>query len=226
MNKSLLCVTLGISFACVSCRMLGLAYVGHPPYAGYPHAQTSPYSAYQPYPAYQPQQAHQPPVNYGHTQAQPIPSIATTAATATPLKNSSRYSSFDLGYPKIKTAPYTIWGIRHRPMSPQQALNYKATGICSIYKGGPQNAISEKPPASMVTAAHKTLPLPCVVKVTNHKNGRTIYARVNDRGPFTPGRILDISTKGGELLGFSKQGLTTVTVEVMSVGDGKLKVRK
>ena len=74
-----------------------------------------------------------------------------------------------------------------------------------------------------ISAAHKTLPLPCVVKVTNLKNGKSLKMRVNDRGPFIPGRIIDVTPRAANKLGFKSQGLTRCRVEVVSVGDGKYK---
>ncbi|MFM2242839.1 MAG: hypothetical protein RLZ97_1694 [Verrucomicrobiota bacterium] len=72
-------------------------------------------------------------------------------------------------------------------------------------------------------AAHKTLPLPCVVKVTNMENGKSVKCRVNDRGPFIGDRIIDLSPRAAKKIDFYDQGLTTVQVEVLSVGDGPYK---
>jgi rare lipoprotein A len=74
-------------------------------------------------------------------------------------------------------------------------------------------------------AAHKTLPIPCVVKVTNLKNGRSTKVRVNDRGPFIRGRMLDVTKPVADDLGFTRQGLTQVRIEVLSVGDGAYRMR-
>lgn len=74
-----------------------------------------------------------------------------------------------------------------------------------------------------LTGAHKTLPLPCLVKVTNLGNGRSLKVRINDRGPFIPGRILDVTPRAAKKLGFYDQGVTDVRMEVISVGDGSYK---
>ena len=74
-----------------------------------------------------------------------------------------------------------------------------------------------------MTAAHKTLPLPCEVKVTNLENGKSIKMRLNDRGPFIPGRIIDVTPRAAKKLDFHRDGLTQVKVEIVSVGDGKYK---
>src|SRR5574344_1401404 len=74
-----------------------------------------------------------------------------------------------------------------------------------------------------LTAAHRTLPLPSVVKVTNLANGRSLVLRVNDRGPFAKSRIIDISKRGAEILGFQNQGTTKVRVEILPEESKQLK---
>jgi len=128
------------------------------------------------------------------------------------------------------TRSYTVKGVHYQPLSVDQALNYKQEGIGSWYneskffglKRG-NTSLGEKVMAWDVSAAHKTLPLPCVVKVTNLSNGKSLKMRVNDRGPFIPQRIIDVTPRAAGKLGFKKQGLTRVRVEVVSVGDGKYK---
>jgi rare lipoprotein A len=130
-------------------------------------------------------------------------------------------------YDGYQTRSYTIRGIRYHPMSPDQALNYRERGIASWYdesslfglKRG-NTSLGEKVMPWHVSAAHKTLPLPSRVKVTNLKNGKSLKMRVNDRGPFIPGRIIDLTPRAARKLGFEEQGLTEVEVEVISVGDG------
>ena len=72
-----------------------------------------------------------------------------------------------------------------------------------------------------VSGAHKTLPLPCRVKVTNLENGKSLRMRLNDRGPFVAGRIIDVTPRAARKLGFKERGLARVKVECLSVGDGK-----
>ena len=64
-----------------------------------------------------------------------------------------------------------------------------------------------------ISAAHPTLPLPSYVRVTNLANGRSIIVRVNDRGPYTGGRLIDLSVRTAQLLGFHGQGVARVKVE-------------
>jgi rare lipoprotein A len=134
------------------------------------------------------------------------------------------------GYKGYMTRSYTIRGVHYQPMSVNQALNYRQEGIASWYdeskffglKRG-NTSLGEKVMVWDISAAHKTLPLPCVVKVTNLKNGKSLKMRVNDRGPFIPGRIIDVTPRAAKKLGFKSQGLTRCRVEVVSVGDGKYK---
>lgn len=74
-----------------------------------------------------------------------------------------------------------------------------------------------------LTAAHRTLPLPSIVKVTNLENGRSLVLRVNDRGPYAKNRIIDISKRGAQLLGFQTQGTAKVRVEIMAKESQELK---
>jgi peptidoglycan lytic transglycosylase len=94
-----------------------------------------------------------------------------------------------------------------------QASNAES-GIASVYdydRGGAKTASGERPDSKALTAAHRTLPFGTRVKVTNKKNGRSVWVRINDRGPFKSGRIIDVTPAAAERLGFS--GLAPVTIE-------------
>ncbi len=88
------------------------------------------------------------------------------------------------------------------------------SGIASVYayKGG-RTANGEHVSPSALTAAHKTLPFGTRVRVTNRRNGRSVILRINDRGPFVRGRVIDLTPAGAHALGFS--GLAPVTVTVV-----------
>ena len=130
-------------------------------------------------------------------------------------------------YKGYKKSPYTIKGHRFVPMDVHPALSYKAEGIASFYSGsGGVNAIGETLRSGEYYAAHRTLPLPCMVRITSLANGKSVEARVSDRGPFIPGRLIDVSDAIARDLGFTHKGLERVRVEVLSVGDGDYKVRK
>jgi len=133
-------------------------------------------------------------------------------------------------YEGYKDAPYTVRGVRYYPLTPEEAVDYEEVGTASHYKGGflffaGKTAIGEKIYPWSSGAAHKTLPLPCRVRITNLENGRRVKVRVNDRGPFIAGRVIDVTAATAKKLGFYHQGLTEVKVEVLSVGDGKYRVR-
>ena len=86
------------------------------------------------------------------------------------------------------------------------------SGIASIYSGG-LTANGEHASASGMTAAHRTLPFGTMVRVTNQSTGRSVVVRINDRGPFVRGRIIDVMPAAARALGFS--GLTNVTLDVV-----------
>ena len=111
--------------------------------------------------------------------------------------------------------PYDIDGITYRPMVDE---SYDETGIASWYGPkfhGKRTANGEFFDMNAVSAAHQTLPMPSMVRVTNLDNGRQIEVRVNDRGPFVRGRIIDMSRRGAQLLGFRYKGTARVRVRVL-----------
>jgi rare lipoprotein A len=85
-------------------------------------------------------------------------------------------------------------------------------GIASVYSGE-RTANGEYANASGLTAAHRTLPFGTRVRVTNHQTGRSVVVRINDRGPFVAGRIIDLTPAGAHALGMD--GLAHVSVEVL-----------
>ena len=110
---------------------------------------------------------------------------------------------------------YTIKGITYQP---KNYTHYEEVGTASWYgieDHGTVTANGEIFNRNLISAAHKTLPLPCFVRVTNLKNGRRLIVRVNDRGPFIDGRIIDLSEKAAKVLGFHRSGLTEVKIEYL-----------
>ena len=91
---------------------------------------------------------------------------------------------------------------------------YAESGIASVYGyNGEKTANGERANPGRLTAAHKTLPFGTMVQVTNQKNGRTVTVRINDRGPFIRGRIIDLTPAAASQLGFS--GLAPVVVNIL-----------
>lgn len=118
------------------------------------------------------------------------------------------------GMYKIGT-PYQIDGTWYYPA---EDFNYDETGIASWYGEafhGKYTANGEIFDLNTITAAHRTLPMPSVVQVTNLENGRTLQVRVNDRGPFARGRVLDLSRRSAQLLGFEGKGTAKVRVRIL-----------
>jgi rare lipoprotein A len=134
------------------------------------------------------------------------------------------------GYQGYMTRSYSVRGGNYQPMSVDEAIYHVESGTASWYdessffglKRG-QTSLGEKVMPWHLIAAHKTLPLPCMVQVTNLQNGKSVKCRVNDRGPFIGDRIIDLSPRAAKKIGFKDQGLAEVEVKVLSVGDGSYK---
>jgi rare lipoprotein A len=128
---------------------------------------------------------------------------------------------------EVKSAPYVVRGRRYVPMSMASAKSYREVGIASWYgletrnqPGGHMTANGEAFDPNQLTAAHKHLPLPVYVRVTNLANRRSVILRVNDRGPFVPGRIIDVSSGAAKRLGFYNEGTARVRIETVEVPSG------
>ena len=132
---------------------------------------------------------------------------------------------------RIKNSPYRVKGKKYYPMTVAKARRYKETGVASWYgdetlnqKDGHMTANGEAFNPNALSAAHKHLPLPANVKVTNLQNGRSVIVRVNDRGPFPSDhnyasgrRIIDVSYAAAKQLGFHAQGTARVRVETIQL---------
>ena len=111
--------------------------------------------------------------------------------------------------------PYKIKG---RWYYPEEDFAYVEEGIASWYGEAFHNKTTANGAIfnmNALTAAHRTLPMPSIVRVTNLENGRTLVVKVNDRGPFARDRIIDMSKRSATVLGFLKQGVTRVRVEIL-----------
>ena len=119
--------------------------------------------------------------------------------------------------PRYKVGnPYKVGGVWYYP---KRDLTYDETGIGSWYGdefAGKLTANGEIFDPELVTAAHKTLPMPSVVRVTNLENGKSLVLRINDRGPFVAGRIIDLSREAARRLGYKENGLARVRVQVLA----------
>ncbi len=111
--------------------------------------------------------------------------------------------------------PYTIKGVRYQPRAQP---GYDQVGMASWYGPGfhgKTTANGERYDMHGLTAAHKTLPFGTKVRVTNLANDRALIVRINDRGPFVPGRIIDLSKRAADQLGFLEAGKARVRVEAI-----------
>lgn len=119
-------------------------------------------------------------------------------------------------------SPYTVNGRSYRVLENENG--YSATGFASWYGRkfhGHLTSNGEIYDMFQLSAAHTTLPIPSYVRVTNLDNGKSIIARVNDRGPFHDGRILDMSYAGAVMLGYADKGTARVRVDAV-VPDGSV----
>ena len=131
--------------------------------------------------------------------------------------NNQDYASNDDAYSghfKVGN-PYEIQGVSYFP---QNYEDYQETGVASWYGAdfhGKPTANGEIYDSNTMTAAHPTLPLPSMVRVTNLNNGVSVIVRVNDRGPFSKNRVIDVSEKAADALGFKGNGTTEVKIELL-----------
>lgn len=139
--------------------------------------------------------------------------ISTPARVVKPTPQTPGPAAAPRAAPVYKVGtPYQIAGIWYYPHEDDL---YDATGIASWYGAnfhGQATANGEVFDRNAVSAAHPTLPMPINVRVTNLENGRSLVVRVNDRGPYVNGRIIDLSERAADLLGFRTQGTARVRV--------------
>ena len=131
----------------------------------------------------------------------PVASVADSAASDAAAPNPAPLAEGQPGEPDLEAV---------------QAADQ--VGIASWYGSqwqGKRTASGERFDQRKLTAAHRTLPLDTKVKVTNLENGKSIEVKVNDRGPYIPGRVLDLSTQAAQMLGMEKEGLALVRIEIV-----------
>ncbi|RAK55306.1 septal ring lytic transglycosylase RlpA family protein [Phenylobacterium soli] len=138
---------------------------------------------------------------------------ASLAACASTGPRLATHAPRPAGAPGYKVGlPYQVGGVWYVP---REQPNYNEVGVASWYgdqfhmKATANGEIFDK---DIPSAAHTTLPMPSLVEVTNLDNGRKLIVRVNDRGPFVDGRIIDLSHEAARQLGYDRQGLAKVRV--------------
>jgi rare lipoprotein A len=108
--------------------------------------------------------------------------------------------------------------IKHTPFAPHRHAvkrPFAPSGVASFYSDEQQTANGEKFNPNELTAAHRTLPFGTRVRVTNVATGRSVTVRINDRGPFIPGRVVDVSYSAAERLGITEQGIAKIKLDVV-----------
>jgi rare lipoprotein A len=103
---------------------------------------------------------------------------------------------------------------RHEPSSESEA-GTKSAGVASFYSEDSATASGEKFDPNELTAAHPSLPFGTKLRVTNKATGKSVTVRVNDRGPYVPGRVVDVSYSAAQALGMVNSGIANVTLDVM-----------
>jgi rare lipoprotein A len=135
----------------------------------------------------------------------------STPASATPSVNSNQ--------------PHASILILKGSANESQQLIAQSVGQASFYgnepgEGGPLTANGERYNPGGLTAAHRTLPFGTRVRVTSPNTGRSVVVRINDRGPFTGGRVIDLSVGAARVLGLTSSGVGTVRMDVLGGGEG------
>jgi peptidoglycan lytic transglycosylase len=142
--------------------------------------------------------------------------VLSACASSGPEFGDHQRTGYHRGQPSYKVgAAYQINGKWYYP---KVDYGYDETGLASWYGeafDGKATANGEIFNLNELSAAHKTLPLPSVVEVSNLRNGRSLRLRVNDRGPYVDARIIDVSRRAAQLLGFEMAGTTPVRVRIL-----------
>ena len=140
--------------------------------------------------------------------------IASSSCSSFDIEKNGRY----VGHYKVGK-PYKINRVKYYP---KEVTTYDKTGLASWYGPGfhgKKTANGEVFNKRALTAAHRTLPLPSIVRVTNLSNNKSIVVRVSDRGPFARNkrnRIIDLSEKAAEILGMRDKGISKVRVKLLT----------
>src|SRR5437764_1096871 len=142
--------------------------------------------------------------------------ILSACASSGPQFGEQQHSGYHRGQPSYKVG--SAYQINGKWYYPKVDYSYDQTGLASWYGeafDGKATANGEIFNLNELSAAHKTLPLPSVVEVSNLRNGRSLRLRVNDRGPYVDARIIDVSRRAAQLLGFEMAGTTPVRVRIL-----------
>lgn len=150
-------------------------------------------------------------------------SLAACAQSSVVTRNSAfspaRQASLERNpTPSFVTKRRVASATRHTPFAPRKDVAETHTasqGLASFYTEGTRTANGEKFDTYQMTAAHPTLPFGTKLRVTNVATGRSVTVRVNDRGPYVPGRVVDVSYSAADALGMVGRGVAKVKLDVV-----------
>lgn len=145
-------------------------------------------------------------------------SISNLTPNSNSKSNSNSNSSLVMTNKNSGYKKSAAYRLKNMLFIPQKDYHYEQIGIGSWYGGtdgfdGKKTAIGDIFNKDYFTAAHRTLPIPCVVCITNLKNGKKIFVIVNDRGPYVRGRLIDVSRKTSRILGFEREGKAYLKIQ-------------
>ena len=148
--------------------------------------------------------------------------LAACAQSSVVSKNSGLLASRQALPQRERTTsflmPARIAATRHTPFAPRKSAAVTQTasqGLASFYSEGSRTASGEKFDGNELTAAHPTLPFGTRLRVTDVATGRSVTVRVNDRGPYVPGRVVDVSYSAAQTLGMVGRGVANVKLDVV-----------
>ena len=136
-----------------------------------------------------------------------------------------------LALPSVASATPSVNSIQPNISVESKQLLAQSVGTASFYgnnpgEGGPLTANGERYNSGGLTAAHRTLPFGTRVRVTSPRTGRSVVVRINDRGPFIGGRIIDLSTGAARAIGLTSTGVGTVRMDVLGGGESRRQGRR
>jgi rare lipoprotein A len=136
-----------------------------------------------------------------------------------------------LALPTVASATPSVTSTQAHVSVESKQLIAQSVGQASFYgnepgEGGPWTANGERYNSGGLTAAHKTLPFGTRVRVTSASTGRSVVVRINDRGPYAGGRVIDLSVGAARAIGLTSSGVGTVRMDVLGGGEGRRQGRR
>lgn len=142
--------------------------------------------------------------------------LVTFAAIASVMLAGCSSSSFVSTKSAFRSAPRAALPVNHQVrLSQKRSMKFASNGLASFYEESGRTADGEEFDPQALTAAHPSLPFGTRLRVTNVATGRSVIVRVNDRGPFIPGRIVDVSYSAAKTLGIVGRGTAEVKLDVV-----------